>query len=295
MHSTNLSVKRMFWLLLNELKMKKNQYLLILVTAFAILSYLFFNPTFSFSGMIDSLLNPRSVRTTTSTSIIYFGNSGVTKADLKFHLDFFPMALFIVGSIITSLSFIEYHSEADRRFHIALPAQSIEKWLIKVIWCIMIFPLLFLLMYHLFALISYGWGEDMGKEYVKIRFLDPYIWKFVLTHMIVQSVIIAAASFFRKFAAVKTLLLGLGLYLFLIATRNVLIYSFFPDLRLERMGGFFTQEGWRSYLLGGQLTAKRFTLEYDFLFNEFTYPFYILLLFAGALYISYCRYKEYEA
>lgn len=295
MHKADTISKRMLCLLINELKMKKNQYLLILITAFAILSYLFFNPTFSFAGMIDTLLNPRSVRTTGSTSIIYFGNTGVVMTDLKFHLDFFPSALFIVGSIITSLSFIEYHNEYDRRFHLALPAQSIEKWVVKVIWCLIVFPLLFILVYHLFALISYSWGENMGKEYVRIRFFDPYIWQSVVAHIIIQAFIIAAASFFRKYAAIKTLLFGLGLYLFLIALRNVLVFSFFPNFELEKMGGFFTPEGWRSYLIGGQYNVKSITHEYQFLFNDYTYPLYILIAFMGVLYLSYCRFKEYEA
>ena len=296
MHKSSTIFQRLTWLLVNELKMKNNQYLLILLTAFAILSYLFFNPSFSFTGMIDSLLNPRSVVTSSSRTIVYFNNNtGVSKVDLKFHLDFFPTALFIVGSIITSLSFIEYTQEADRRFHIALPAKTIEKWIVKVIWCLIIFPFFFLIMYHLFALVSYSWGEGMGKEYVRIRFFDPYIWQYMFFHFILQSFIIVAAAFFRKFAAVKTLLFGLGLYLFLVAARNVLIFSFFPNYQLDRMGGFFALEGWRSYLLGGQLSVTNLSKNYGFLFNEYTYALALALAFSGALYLSYCRFQEYEA
>ncbi|MDG2449163.1 MAG: hypothetical protein P8M34_05980 [Saprospiraceae bacterium] len=296
MHRATTKTKRLMWLLTNELKLKKNQYLLIVLTAFAALTYLFFNPTFSFSGMIDSLLNPSSVVTTNGRTIMYFGNGmTIPKVDLKFHLDFFPNALLIVGSIITSLSFIEYNSESSRRFHISLPAKSTEKWIVKVMWSLVIFPLLFLLLYHLFALITYSWGTGMGKEYVKISFLDIYIWRYMFLHFVLQSFIIAASSFFRKYAAIKVLLSGLAFYLFTIAMRNILVFSFFPGHDIEKMGGFFSPVGWKSYLLGAQLNASDITLKYPSIFNDYFYGILGVSIFIGTLYLSYCRFSEYEA
>ncbi|MEE9372906.1 MAG: hypothetical protein V3V00_07605 [Saprospiraceae bacterium] len=283
-------LQRMIWLLAIEIKVKQNLYLLTLLVTFAILSFSFFNTTIV--NIFDFLLNSRSVILNRSGNITSLSN---IRMPMKFHLDYFPLALFITGSIVTSLSFKEYTEESSRRFHISLPATLIEKWLVKVIWCLFIFPFLFLVLYHLFALVTYQWGQGMGREYVRISFLDPYIWRYMLYHFGFQSLVLGVASYFRNSAVIKGVLAGLGAYFFLIATRNVLVFAFFPDFELEKMEGFFSKEGYISYLKGAHFSAGEITKDLTYLFNDYTFSIYMAIGFIGVLYVSFRRFEEFEA
>ena len=174
MKNLNTSLGRIVWLFANEFKLKRNSQLLVILSCFGFLSYLFFNPNFQFTGLLDSIVSPTQAVRTDGYSVI-FNNRFSTSANyeiLKFHFIYFPRALFIVGFIVTSLAFTEYSEESSRRFYLSIPASNFEKWISKTIWYSIVFPISFYLIYQIFTLITYRWGSSAGMEYVKVPFFD---------------------------------------------------------------------------------------------------------------------------
>lgn len=297
MYKTSTTIGRITWLITNELRLKKNMYLIILGACFGILTYLFFNPNFSFGSLLDSILRP-SQTMEVSGAAIFINTSGnqFIPEYLKYHLIYFPKALFFVGFLVTSLSFIEYADERSRRFFIALPASQLEKWLAKVIWTAVLFPLVFFLLYHLFALIIYEWGGYSNREYVRISFFDPFIWRQIFLYSAMQCLVFLGAVFFHRYAFVKILLIGLGVYFFSVIFLNLVVYALFPDFELDKMGGYFNRNGYVSYLLSGDLEIGK---ELNEVLPKGVLAIPAITLFylvaAVALIVSFIRFKEIEA
>ena len=294
MHRVNSSAGRMLWLLSNEIRIKKAQYILIILAAFGLLTFFYFNPGFSFTRLFDSIINPNQSVTSNGRTVFFNSFIGsVTNTSSKFHLDYFPNALILVSTILTSLSFSEYSDENNSRFYISLPARTIEKWVVKAFWYILVFPLLFYLLYQLFAQVSYGW--DNKNSLVRVPFLDPYIWRYIFINIGVQITVFVGALFFRKYSAIKFILFAFGLYQILIIIRNLLVANFVSASKSASLGSIFSSSWWKSYLTKEGLTSPNISFEYPFLFDGFVPIVTGLFLALFMLHAGYLRFQEFEA
>ena len=145
-------------------------------------------------------------------------------------------------------------------------------------------------------MITYKWGSLLGEEYVRISLFDPYIWNQIAFHVGLQGLVFFGASFFHKYSIIKTALISLGLYFFLVVLLNLLMVSFFPDLDIKNLGGYFSRNGYMSFLIGGELDIGNSPTNMlpNFIKNvPRSVWFYSLSLIA--LGISYLRFTELEA
>lgn len=291
------SYKRILWLILTDIKNKKYLYASVLLTCFGVLTFLFFNNSFSISSFLDLIFNPNQQVSYSSRTVttFYYSSTGPIAQNLhflKYHLEYFPKALFLTGFIITSLLFMEYGEITSRRFHIALPAMTVEKWISKLIISAVLFPILFLTIYQLFALITYQWGNSKGLEYVRLHFFDPYTWYYIRWYVVAQCFVFLGAVVFRKYSFFKLTLSALVLYFILIIVINLSMIILLPDLDIKYMDSYLNRTSHMSYILGNQMYVKQ-GLPTELMV---TIKYVAIILGAlGALFLSYLRFTELEA
>ena len=295
------SIHRILWLVLNDLRAKKSIFTVLLLSCFALLTFIFFNKTLSFSELINTIISPEQIVTYSNTTIFsrsgsIFTTSSLAVPFLKYHLEYFPKALFILGFVFTSLTFTEYAAEPSRRFYVSLPSKTWEKWCSKVILTAVVFPVAFLVFYQLFALMTYKNGALQGYEYVKLHFFDPYIWRHIFLYVGMQCFIFMGASYFKKHSFFKVLLVVLATYFALTVLLNFSVLVLFPDLDFEKMGSYINRYSYLSYLHEGGLTIEVsvFDMMPSFL-TTVPYLGWCYLMGVMALGISYLRFQELEA
>lgn len=122
----------------------------------------------------------------------------------KFHISFFPAMLLISGFIFSSFSFSELNRPSSKQFYLSLPANTLEKWVSKWVLSALFFPLLWILSYQLFAQYTYQWFRGIGFEMVRLPLTDPWIWRWLLVYVLLQSFIFLGAVWMPKFTLLKT-------------------------------------------------------------------------------------------
>jgi len=295
MYKSTFSLKRVLWLLGNEIRIKRGPFGLILLSSFAVLAYLFSNPSFSFTAVIDELINPTQ-SVWSANGITFFRGSTIDHSGYpKFHLDFFPKALMVVCGLFTAMSFSEYSEDRSRRFYLSIPAQNLEKWLTKGVWYIIIFPLCFLVMYQVFAFAISGWSDNMDRNTIGFSMLDPYVWRYMIFNIGVQTMIYIGATFFKKYSIAKLLLFGLGTYYFLICIRNVLVSTLVNSENVKVPVSIFNPTWWNQYLLKSDLQSSNWWDKFQYSMEGGTTFFLYAVIGAVLLMTSYWKFKEIEA
>ena len=92
-------------------------------------------------------------------AIIYlfiFWSSGEIRRSMYFnqHEFLFVLSLFISGFIFSASSFVRFRSKQGTIDYLMLPASNTEKFICEVLLTTLVYPLLFLLCYWLFSLVS---------------------------------------------------------------------------------------------------------------------------------------------
>ena len=149
---------------------------------------------------------------------------------LMFHFEFFPIALLISGILFTDYVFAGLISRPGRAAYVSLPATNLEKLTAKWLLTALIFPVVFLLFYQVFALFagrviyqSFGW------RLVELPLFDAWLWSRVLLYMMVHAFFFLGALTFRRFAAFKTVLALAGLYAVSSFLFSFFVYVFIPE------------------------------------------------------------------
>ncbi len=295
MHKLTNTLQRILWLIYVEIRYKLPVFGLMFLVCFAILMFYYWNPSFQVANLISELSNSntRSFNTTTMINGVRYTTTSMSQApELKYHIAYFSMAFIGLGIAIISVLFSEYGTANSKIFNISLPAAPSEKWIAKVILALVVYPILFLLIYQVYAQITYHWGAMRGYDFVRLGLFDPLIWSHVIRYLLIGSIVIGLATYFRKLGLIKTGLFGLLGYFALALVLSVIALVVFPEFDTSEMGAYFSLDGFKNYVFGNE---HRFTSEFvdftDILFS----PRILSLLAITSLVLSYFKFYEIEA
>ncbi len=276
------SIKRVQFLIKNEIKQKWRIFLIVIAISFAIAMFYYFNKGFSIASLISS------------PSFSTFGNSGFSLSDstgFKFHLNWLPQVILYAASILTSLAFSEYHERESATFNLVTPATQIEKWSAKAFLFIIIFPILLIVFYQVFIWFTNIWGTPDGMTQVSVNIFDPYFYGFYKDTILMQCLIFAGAILYKKYSILKILLLLMGLYM---------LYNFFTIVSLAVINDKIDLFGDGSVLdlfsLEKAITNSKFRINNDeSTFMGIPYQLFMYLMAFISIVFSYLRFKEIEA
>lgn len=295
MHKLNNTVQRILWLIYVEIRYKLPVLGLMFLVCFAILMFYYWNPSFQLANLISELSSSDTrayYSTTTINGVTYTTTSAASAPDLKYHIAYFSIAFVMLGLAIISVLFSEYGGVKSRVFNISLPAAPGEKWIAKVLLALVVYPLVFLLIYQLYAQVTYHWGTMRGYDFVRLGLFDPLIWRHVIRYILIGSIVIGLATYYRKLGLVKTGLFGLLGYFLLSMVLSLIAIVVFPEFDTSKMGSFFSLAGYKAYVFGN---AHQFTTEYVDFADLLYSPLIWSLLAIASLALSYFKFYELEA
>ncbi len=199
------SIKRVQFLMKNEIKQKWRVFSIIVAISFAIAIFYYFNKDFS----VISLLSPSTFGSFSNNGFsIFTGSDG-----FKFHLNWLPQVLLYSSSILTSLAFSEYHLKESATFNLAIPATRAEKWSAKAFLFIVVFPVILILFYQVFIWLTTIWTTPDSITQVKVNIFDPYFRSFYKDVILMQCLMLGGAILYKKYSILKIVLLLIGLYM----------------------------------------------------------------------------------
>ncbi len=293
----NTHMRRVGWLMTTEMLYKWRQLLLVFGIGFALLMLYYLVPAFSISDLIRGLTNPNTTFNFSSSRTIYsVGRAFINVPDsyglLKYHITYFPLALYGIGLLFNSILFSEYGDTMSRRFHLSLPASIPEKWGAKVILSLVVFPLAFLLLYQLYALITYQWGALRGMNYVRLSLLDPLLWHHVGYYLLYGGIFFGLASCFKKYGIVKVVLFFIGIRLATSILMSIIMIILLPDFDTDQLSDFFSLSGYRSFVFDNEHSFKEGFISHNLLLSN---PWILGVVAILSLILSYLKYQELEA
>ena len=197
--------------------------------------------------------------------------------------------------VITSISFSEYSQKDSRVFHMTMPASPFEKWVSKVIIAIILFPMAFLILYQVFAQLTYRWDEAFPFNIVQLNFFDPFIWKHVIDAIAIQGIIFFGAVTFRRYSFFKTIL-AIGLIIIICNLLLMIgITVMREDVNLFSRGGIAGLMSFENAVIlsGYEFQSKSETNVYQYYGLSSSTLLYMLSLMC--LLLSYLKFKEIEA
>lgn len=276
------SIKRIQFLMKNEIKQKWRIFLIVTAISFAVAMFYYFNKDFSIASLISTSSFPR------------FSPSGFSLSDstgFKFHLNWLPQVILYAASILTSLAFSEYHEKESATFNLATPATRLEKWSAKAILFIIIFPVILILLYQVFIWLTNIWGTPDGMTQVRVNIFDPYFYGFYKDTILMQCLIFAGAILYKKYSILKILLLMIGVYM---------LYNFFTIVSLAIINDKIDLFGEGSVLdlfsLENTITNSKFRINNnESTFMGIPYQIFMHLMASVCILFSYLRFREIEA
>ena len=148
---------------------------------------------------------------------------------------FFFFIILIFQGYITNICFSDFSVKPRTLSFLLVPASSLEKYATKFLYCIIIFPLIFMIYHYLvvkFNLIYNGWGLESFSSRVEMYekesvLISLSLWFFAATAYF------CGAQFFKKRSATKTFLTVMSfVILFMILTP---LFYFFVSGHLPKL------------------------------------------------------------
>ncbi|MCF7914497.1 MAG: hypothetical protein K9L66_04960 [Spirochaetaceae bacterium] len=128
-------------------------------------------------------------------------------AEIGHHLSTFSTILFIGGFIATSGIFKEVHKRESAQAYLMLPASPLEKTVSRILISNLGWILLTLLWYSAYSYLSAGVTELIaGQHHYLFNPFQTQFWLIVANYLVVQSIFLVGAIYFRKAQLFKTLL-----------------------------------------------------------------------------------------
>ncbi|MFO7729293.1 MAG: hypothetical protein R6V86_00870 [Spirochaetia bacterium] len=127
--------------------------------------------------------------------------------EIGHHLSTFSTILFIGGFIVTSGIFKEVHQRESAQAYLMLPASPLEKTVSRILISNIGWILLTLLWYSAYSYLSAGITELMaGQHHYLFNPFQSRFWLIIANYLVVQSIFLVGAIYFRKAQLFKTLL-----------------------------------------------------------------------------------------
>lgn len=204
-HDT-LSVKRLSWLMINDLRLHSKNIMIVAATL-----------------IVFFALVPYHV---TSNTTAYFS------------------ILYIGGFIISSFAFADYHDPRKAFLFLTLPCTNLERFLSKWLSTTVMFSIGLLSFYYLFSLLSYS--INLLVYHQQMQLLDisqPALWVGIGKYITLQSVVLLGAITFKKYALIKTgLTIGCILLVFSLVMA-LLTWIFCPNCILNGIAYNLSSKG----------------------------------------------------
>ena len=139
--------------------------------------------------------------------VIFIINAKTGTIEADAHYAFMGILMFILGFIFTSMAFKDAHKKLLNHDWLMLPASTLEKFVEKLFLYAVVFPVVSILAYTVFTLFARIIIQLFLKEfYPWFNPVDPVIWKMVFHYIIMQSVFILGASWFKNNNFIKTII-----------------------------------------------------------------------------------------
>jgi len=152
---------------------------------------------------------------------------------------YFNTILFPAGFIISSMMFRDMHNRSKNHEWLMIPCSTFEKLLSRWIISSIGFALVSLALFWVTSVLSMGVNElTLGKHHGIFNPFVPGIWVKVGHYMILQSIFLKGASFFRKQHFIKTIL-ALIVILLVISILSTLSFQFIFSNYFD--SGFFSR------------------------------------------------------
>ncbi len=127
--------------------------------------------------------------------------------DPSMHRGFLANLIFVVGIIATASAFRESHKKLKNHEWLMLPASTLEKFVSRLLMHTVVFLLLTLVLYFLFSLLSLLVVRViLGEPFPMFNPFDTFIWKVMGHYIIIQSVFVLGAAWFKSHNLIKTVL-----------------------------------------------------------------------------------------
>jgi len=177
-------------------------------------------------------------------------------ADLYHHIEVFSAVLLVGGFFFTSAAFKEIHRKESNMAYLLLPASPLEKVLSRILFFSAGWIVIVILWYTLFTLISFGAGELLfGTHFPMHGPFHPKLTMVYMHYMVLQSVFLAGAVYFRRthfFKTVLALFISLFIFLLIMALFSRIIFaSYFTGFFDVREAAVMQLEGLAPYRFGG--------------------------------------------
>ena len=169
---------------------------------------------------IDLLKSKKTILITVATLVVIL-------ALLPFHVTggtgTYFFLLYIGGFIVTGYAFSEMHDRRKSFQYLTLPCSNAERFLAKWLLTAVIYALGVLLLYFLFSCLSVGINLLLFHRTISVfNLTQPALWIGLGKYIILQSIVLLGAAYFKKNVLLKTAL-SIGCLLIVVATLMLLI------------------------------------------------------------------------
>ena len=172
-----------------------------------------------------------------------------------FHEGFFPMALTISGTIVTSLAFIDLHLPQKSQAYLMLPVSAAERVVERVLTTNLLFILAVSLAYGLFSLVAAGLGELLiGRSFGLYLPVSGEGLEAIKGYALIHAVFLFGAVYFRRRNLLKTLLSLAVLGMMFAFFAAFLAWIAFGDYREMAAAGLFSGMAIDDALVASQMT-----------------------------------------
>lgn len=152
------------------------------------------------------------------------------------YLELFSGLLFLGGFIMTSLTFAgSMYSKVKQHSWLMIPASAGEHLASKIIYHALMYPIALILFTFLGSAISEGTSLLLFGRSALI--FDPFrsdVWLMILNYIVLQSVFLLGATYFKSAHFIKTVLslitLGIGLSLIVALFVRIIYAPYFPEV-----------------------------------------------------------------
>jgi hypothetical protein len=162
----------------------------------------------------------------------------------QFFISWYNIFLLIGGIAFTSIIMWEFRTVAGRTQYLILPASNFEKWLTRLIYSLIIYPLYIIL---LFTIIG-----TFGNVYEDSTSLRIFLFASMKLYLVLHAFMFLAAIWFNNYSAPKAFFYGLAVFFIAVIIISIFFRIIFqdvyngvllmnPDVRIEPNEAFQNQ------------------------------------------------------
>ncbi|MDR1370559.1 MAG: hypothetical protein LBJ72_10635 [Dysgonamonadaceae bacterium] len=227
-------------------------------------------------------------------AFLFFGIAVISRVPvyLRFASVFFFLVILVFQGYVTGICFSEFSSKPGTLSFFLIPASKLEKFLAKISYCLIIFPLIFLLYhflvmkmsvaYNSWATETFNLGNDAFSDGITYD-TDSIIAKFLIWFL-VATTFLCGALFFKKHFRAKTFLALLSAFILMGVLSPVFYFFVSGHMPSMSMPFLMTMESLNN---GKEVYAY-------LLIENYPYCIYGLKLFIGLylMLVSWVKFNE---